>query len=134
MQHLIETIPVKNLFLIDGIGAFITAIMTGYVLTSFEALFGMPIPILYVLSAIAGVYCIFSCTCFLKIKDNWQPFLKGIAIANIAYCCLTVGLLFYLHSRLTMLGMLYFIIEVLIVVGLATIEIKKSQQSLERIQ
>jgi len=92
LEHIIKTITYKKLFLIDSLGALITALILGFVLTSFEDTFGMPAGILYILSLIAFIYSIYSSLCYLLIKTNFILFLKVIAIANLLYCFITIAL------------------------------------------
>lgn len=125
-QSIIDTLTTnpKKLFLIDGVGAFITTFSLGVTLTSFESYFGMPLKILYILSVIAGIYAVYSFCCHFFLTMDWQPYLWTIAVANFVYCCLTAGLLFYFYQRLTVLGVAYFLLEILIIGGLVTIELK----------
>lgn len=111
----------KQLFLIDGFGALVSAFFLGVVLVKYENVFGMPRPILYWLSFAACVFAIYDFVCYFKSKGNWRPFLKTIALINIFYCAITIGLLFF-HQKITALGITYFLLEVLIVVSLAIFE------------
>ncbi|MCF6348539.1 MAG: hypothetical protein L3J20_09610 [Flavobacteriaceae bacterium] len=79
----------KKLFLIDSLGAFITAFLLGVVLTRFEVVFGMPKTVLYYLSLIALIFSIYSICCHFLLEKNWKPYLKGIIIANLTYCLIT---------------------------------------------
>jgi hypothetical protein len=105
--------PTK-LFLIDGVGALITAALT-LLLTQFESYIGMPNEILRVLAAIAFIYSMYSLGCYRLKPLNWKPYLKAIMIANALYCCATLALLMYFYQRITALGFVYFISEVIVV-------------------
>jgi hypothetical protein len=113
----------RRLFLIDGFGALLSAFLLGVVLVKFESTFGMPKKVLYALSLMACLFAIYSFTCYLQVKKNWPPFLKVIAIVNLSYCALTLGLLFYFHQELTSLGMIYFLLEIGVVTSLAIVEL-----------
>ena len=113
----------KRLFLIDGLGAFLTAFMLSVVLSNFESSFGMPLKTLYFLSFLAGIFCLYSFCCYFFVSGNWRPFLKTIAVANTLYCCLTLGLVFYYYPNLTLLGMVYFWGEIGVVMGLVVVEL-----------
>ncbi len=114
----------KRLFLVDGLGALLTALLLGVVLVRFEVLFGMPKTTLYLLSLIAIVYTIYSfCCCFFNFS-NWRPYLKAIIIANILYCILTTWLVFYFFSLLTILGLVYFLLEIIVICFLIVIELR----------
>lgn len=122
----------KTLFLIDGIGALVTAFLLFAVLKTFHEYFGMPECVLTWLSAIAVVFSIYSLTCSFLVKRNWKPFLVIIATANLLYCCLTTLLVVYYFPFLTILGVLYFLGEIAIICGLVFIELKilgKKEQS-----
>ncbi|MFK7904912.1 MAG: hypothetical protein AB8B69_07300 [Chitinophagales bacterium] len=117
------TLSPKNLFLIDGLGALLSAFLLGVVLVHFESIFRMPQQVLYVLSAIPCLFAIYSWTCYFRTPNNWQPYLKAIAIANTLYCCLTSVLVIYYYSTLSMLGVLYFVLEILVVMTLVIVEL-----------
>lgn len=112
------------IFLIDGCGALLTAFLTGLVLTRLEPIFGMPSGILIPLSIIAGVFAVYSMACYLFVGHKWRRFLKAIAVANLVYVGITLGLLFWLYGRLTALGLLYFISECFVMVALSYLELK----------
>lgn len=114
----------KRLFLIDSLGAALTVFFLVAVLARFEAYFGMPGKVLYFLALLAGVYAVYSASCYYFVKGRWRPFLRVIAIANLFYCCLTLGFMFAFYQRLSLLGLVYFLLEILLVVCLASIELK----------
>ena len=113
----------KKLFLIDSLGALTTAFLLFVVLRNFNEYFGMPERILTYLSAFAVCFCIYSTTCFFFIKENWTPFIKGIGIANLLYCILTIGLIISNEPQLTTIGIAYFLGEIFIICGLVYIEL-----------
>lgn len=113
----------STLFLIDGLGALITAFSLFIVLQYFNKYFGVPSLILTYLSVIAACLCIFSTTCFFFLKGNWARFIRGISIANLLYCILTMGLLIVHYPQLTILGTTYFLVEIVVVCGLVYIEL-----------
>ena len=106
------TLTPKSLFLIDSLGGLLSALLLGVVLARFEAIFGMPQKVLYFLSCFAGVYATYSFVSYWLMKENWRPYLKGIAIANGLYCCLTIGLVIYHRKALTHWGLSYFLLEI----------------------
>ena len=126
-QEKVNKINPHKLFLIDSLGGLLSAFMLGFVLIKFESSVGMSRSILYFLSGIALVFSVYSFVCFLLKIKKWQIFLKIIAIANLLYCCLTLVLLVYLYEKLTILGLIYFVVEIIIVSGLAVIELKKAK-------
>jgi len=114
----------RQFFLVDSLGALITTMMLGLVLARFESIFGMPQKVLYVLASIALVFCIYSFLSYLLLKENWRPFLKIISIANLLYCFLSLGLVIYFFGKLTILGVTYFVLELIVILILVRIELK----------
>lgn len=114
----------RQLFLVDALGALLSAFLLGVVLVIFEPVFGMPCAILYVLAGVAVVLAVYSFSCYARFPRNWPPFLKIIAIANVIYCAVTLGLVVYLYEQLTGLGVAYFILEVIVISSLVRIEWK----------
>lgn len=123
-MSLINKISPKQLFLVDSLGALLSALMLGVVLVRFESTFGMPQKTLYLLSSIACIFFIYSSLCFLYTAENWRRYMKIIAITNLMYCCLTMGLVIYLYQKLTVTGVIYFILEIIVILILVTIELK----------
>ncbi|MBK6621861.1 MAG: hypothetical protein IPG32_13700 [Saprospirales bacterium] len=120
----------KILFLVDSIGALLTALLLSTVLRTFDEYFGMPQTILAYLSIIPVIFCLYSISCFFLLTDTWKPFLRAISIANLIYCCLTMGLVIYYFQSLTILGVTYFVVEVAIVCALVFIELKTANNSI----
>ena len=114
----------RRLFLIDGIGALVSAFSLGVLLVQFEHLFGMPAEVLFYLAFGASAFAIYSLTCHFRFPSNWRIFLKAIAISNLIYCGITLGLVFYYKQDLTYIGLAYFIIELVVIISLARIELK----------
>jgi hypothetical protein len=89
---MLKNVSYKNIFLIDGMGAVLTALLLSQLLARLVPVFGMPSAILYPLAAIAACFAIYSLLCHLLVKKNWKPFLRGIAVANTLYCLTDIGL------------------------------------------
>lgn len=115
---------VKNLFLLDSLGALLSAIMLGLVLTKYENFFGMPADVLHVLAIIPCVFALYSFLFFLIKTKKERLFLTIIAVANLLYCCLTTFYIFQFYQKLTIWGLFYFIAEIIFVVVLALYEMK----------
>jgi len=65
-------------------------------------------------------------------SHNKQPqLLRGIAIFNFFYCCLSIGVAFYHYETLTIFGWIYFFIEIVIVMILANWELKIATHNLK---
>lgn len=116
----------KSLFLVDSLGGLISAIMLGFILVRFESLFGVPPSVLYVLSGIACLFFIYSFLCYLKELENWRVYMKIIAVMNMLYCCFTILLISFHYQKVTIFGLLYFVVEVIIISILAVVEFKNA--------
>jgi len=120
---------IQTIFLIDGIGALLSAILLGLVLTRLEAFFGLPKNVLYVLSGIAMLFSIYSLTNAIIKPAKSAPRLQFIAVANLLYCVLTVVLLIAFYQQLTVYDLLYFVGELLIILSLAYYELRAAAGS-----
>lgn len=121
------SISARKLFLLDALGASLSAVLLGGALTTFYSSFGMPVPKLYILAAMAATLAVYSFWNYFVFPQNWRLFLRIIALANCFYCGFTLSLVIRNFSELTTLGRAYFIGELLIVLGLATVEYRKSR-------
>lgn len=119
---------VRTLFLIDALGALISALMLGIVLLQYQAIFGIPVPILRFLAAVPCFFILYDLGSYLTNKSQNQ-LLKGIALANISYCILSLSLVSYHHEQLTWLGWGYIIGELMIILILVRIEWRTAHKS-----
>ena len=114
----------RTLFLIDGLGALLSAFLLGVVLVNLEHIFGIPRSTLYVLAVIPCFFAVYDFYCYWKLDKNLGRFLQIIAGLNLAYCCLSIGLAISHLEVITTLGWGYIIGEVIIVATLAIFEWK----------
>ena len=119
-----ENKQLKKLFLIDGFGAIISALLLGIVLVNLESYFGIPKPTLYFLAALPCVFAVYDFYCYMRIDKNLSKYLRIIAIVNLLYCCLSLALAFVHFDVLTTLGWIYIVGEISIVAALAIFELK----------
>lgn len=122
----------KKLFLIDGVGALLTAILLLTIRTQYQQDFGMPANVLSFLILMAGVFCSYSFGCFFLAHNRWRFFLKIIAIANLLYACTTGFLILYFNREMTPFGLTYFSLEIGVILALVMIELKVLQESKEQ--
>ena len=124
LEHLITKAQLnpKKLFLIDGFGAILSAFLLGVVLVKYEIIFGIPSSSLYFLATIPIFFAAYDFFCYRKTHQKVGFFLKGIAVLNLIYCCISLGLLFYHLETITSLGWIYILIEIVIVLILAIVE------------
>lgn len=118
----------RRLFLLDGFGAFLSAVLLGIVLVRLQPLVGMPTSVLYPLAGAATGFCLHSLGCAFFPPSNWRRSLLTVAIANLTYCLITLGLILSYSQQLRPLGWVYFLAEIAIVVPLATLEIVAARQ------
>jgi hypothetical protein len=112
----------RRIFIVDGIGAIVSAICLGLILPFFQDSFGMPPGILYLLALVAVVFAVYSFTCYKFISGNRRPFLKLIILANVLYCGLTIVMMLYFFKQLTTWDLIYFILESVVIIVLINLE------------
>lgn len=118
----------RNLFLLDGLGALLSAFLLGVVLVRLENLFGIPRTSLYFLAALPCLFALYDGYCYQKRNINFIASLKGIALLNITYCFISVGFLFYHYQQVTPLGWVYILSEVGIILALVWLELRTASQ------
>ncbi len=112
----------KRIFLIDASGALLS-ILCLFAIAMFNEFFGMPRGVVLGLIAIAIGLFIFSITCYLFVKAKIKHWLILLILANIAYCCFTIWLVFNHFHLLTFMGSAYFIAEILVIIALVNVEV-----------
>lgn len=118
----------KQLFGIDASGAFITVVLLVTVLINPGLYLGLPDRILLFLLGISASIFGYSLLCCLTVIKKQQLFLVVTGIVNLLYCLLTFGLIIGYYSEMTILGMLYFCFEIIIIFFLACIELKTAKK------
>ena len=113
----------------DAFGALISAIMLGLVLPYFQELIGFPKHLLLVLGAVAFLFFSYSISCYLKFPVNWKYFIRGIALANFLYGVLTICLLISFWLEVTLLGRVYFIVELVLILSLVFLEFRMGSKT-----
>ncbi len=121
-QHL--KVNPRQVFLIDSLGALLSAFLLGVVLVQLESYIGMPRKVLYFLALIPCLFFCYSLYCYFRFPKKWRPFLKGIAGANLMYCLISLGFVFFYFGQLTYLGLFYFLNEIIIVMCIGITEFK----------
>lgn len=121
----------KYIFLIDGIGALVTSFSLFGIAFFIQVHFGMHKTVLYILGFVVVFYALYSLSCYFllfdkfgKSKKKWQSFLKVIIVANSFYCIVMSFLLVQFYQNLTVLGLTYFIFEIMVIVTLVFFEVK----------
>lgn len=127
LQNIENTNP-RKLFLYDGLGALLSAFLLGVVLVQFEWFFGIPKTSLYFLAFLPCLFAVYDFVHYRKMDNNISAPLKGIAIVNLLYCCLSLAIAFYHFDVITIYGWIYIVNEILIVVAIANIELKVAKR------
>lgn len=122
------TLNPKKLFLIDGLGAVLSAFLLGVVLVKFESIIGIPPSSLYFLAVFPLLFAMYDFYCYQKKHNNLKSFLKGIAVVNLLYCCFSIGAAFYHLKTITNLGWAYILFEILIIIILSNFELTVAKQ------
>jgi cytosine/uracil/thiamine/allantoin permease len=113
-----------KLLLIDGIGALVTALLLVLIRNVFNSYFAMPEAVLNMLAGIAFCFSLFSLCSYVFARASSRSCLHIISIANLLYCCLTLGLLVYHYQQVTALAIAYFLGEAVVIGGLVVMERK----------
>ena len=123
-----KSLTSKALFLVDGAGALLSALLLGIVLIRFEEIIGMPRQTLYSLAYFPTVFLLYDIICYLKVKQRIHLFLKIIALSNFVYCSISLAFVVVHFGDLTSIGLGYFIIELMVVLSLASLELRCAKQ------
>lgn len=119
-----RNVKLKTIFLIDAIGAITTAFLLMVVLRTFNQYIGLSKAVLSLLSIIAVLFAVYSSCCFMFSNKDSRKLLKPIIVANLAYCLLTIGCIFFYKNTIKPLGVIYFTGEVLIIIAIVCLELK----------
>jgi hypothetical protein len=111
-----------KLFLVDGLGAILSAVLWGVVFVIWDFIIGIPRPSLIFLAVFPCLFALYDLFCFLNVPRRTGAFLQGIAMMNLSYVFLSIGLAMYHYASLTGFGWMYMVIELVVVLILAFIE------------
>lgn len=111
----------KTIFLIDALGALLSAGLLGLVLTRFHSFIGLPVQTLQFLAVIPVGFAAYSFFCYWVVRPA-RGFLAVIMVANLSYCVLTAATLIQRYHEVTVWGFAYFVSEIVIVVSLVVVE------------
>ena len=120
----------KSILFIGAIGAGVTTILLGLVLTQFETEFGIPKDTLYIMASFPCLFIIYDLIGFLFISASFNKRTKEIAWLNLGYCLLSLIMLVFHRNDLTFLGWIYFVAELAIVLFLANLELNLAKNEI----
>merc|ERR1712185_852773 len=112
----------RSIFLLDGFGAVVSALLLGVVLPAVQPWLGMPLRVLYLLAVIPVLYGVYSFCCYGLVDHRNPRWLQAIMAANAGYCVLTMTLVAVHFRELTTLGVAYFVADALVIVGVVAVE------------
>lgn len=113
----------KNIFLLDGIGAILSACFTGLILVRFSLFIGISYSNLQKLSLLSVAFALYSLSCYFLIKKTKPWMLLAIIWANLFYCFLS-GAIILLWERITWRGQAVLAAEILVVLIVIILEIR----------
>jgi hypothetical protein len=105
----------KKVFLIDGLGALSSAVLLVFMVSNFESSFGLPKDTVYLLSIPAFALTGYSLSCYLLNLKKWKLYLKVVVMANSLYCVLTFCSLIWHYETIKIIGLMYFVGEIIII-------------------
>lgn len=112
----------QKLFIVDGIGAAVSAILHIFLLAPFESFFGVPAETVYLLALFPIVFVLYDIFAYYQYNGLAQLYLKGIAVMNMMFVALSISMGIYHRDSISVWGWLYLIGECLIVAGLVRLE------------
>ena len=122
----------RTIFLLDGLGAVLSTLLLGVCLPLVQPWLGMPLGVLYLLAVLPLCYGVYSFGCYALVDHEEPRWLVGIITANTLYCVLTMSLLFVHAGDLTPLGIVYFVVEALVILGVVALEVAVLRRSARR--
>lgn len=112
----------KRIFLIDSIGALLSAVFLVAIVLFFRQAVGLPEKILYLQLGIACIYSVYSMCCYFLVSSRWRTFLRIISIANLLYSLLIVLCLVVSYDSIAFFGLIYFSLEIMVILCLVFVE------------
>lgn len=119
---------IRKLFLLDGCGALVTALMLMLVLPKLDLLTGIDPDMITVMVLIAFLLAALSLTFFFTYNQQSYKVLQVVGISNLLYSGIVLVVLIAYGSSMKPLGIGYFILEGCIVAILGLAEIRKHKK------
>jgi len=114
----------KSVFLLDGIGALLTALSLGVILPLVPEWIGLAPSVLRALGGVGAIYAAYSLSRYFVGETTRGLWLRALMVANLAYCVLTATLVGLHFGSLEVLGVVYFGGEILIILALVALELR----------
>lgn len=126
MKYLINKFNNKNIYLLDAIGALISACLLLFIITFFSTQFSIPTSFVHGLIIMSFMMSIHSFLAYTFSKKYWRSYLKYIALINVNYSIVTFACCISLNYDLTLMVPIYFALEATVLILLSYVEIKIS--------
>lgn len=117
-----------QLFLIDGIGALLSAILLWLVYYC-RNIFAVPDSMYHQLIAFPVFFACYSLTCLLIKPRSWKIFLAIVTVSNVLYAGYSLLLVSHYADQLTIYGIIYFLLEIVGIIALVYVEISFLKQN-----
>lgn len=114
----------RLVFLLDGVGALLSAVLLTLSREFFNALFGVPESVICWLILAALGLAIYSLLCYFLLKKKWWTFIYLIAALNLSYAVITALILLYFSAKVTVYGWVYFCLEISLLFYLVLLEFR----------
>lgn len=111
----------RNIFLLDGIGAILSACFTGLILIRYSLFLGINVSLLQSLALLPAAYTIYSLSCYFFVTKTKPWMLLTIMGANLFYCLISLGIIL-LRDRITWRGKLLLTAEIFVIILVVLIE------------
>lgn len=111
----------KNIFLLDGIGAILSACFTGLILIRYSLFLGINVSTLQNLALLPTVYAFYSLSCYFFASKTKPWMLLTIIGANLFYCLISLSLILF-RERITWRGQLLLAAEIIVVLLVVLLE------------
>lgn len=111
----------KNIFLLDGIGAVLSACFTGLILIRYSLFLGINVSTLQTLASLPTIYALYSLSCYFFVSKTKPWMLLTIIGANLFYCLISLSLILF-REHITWRGQLLLALEIIIILLVVLLE------------
>ena len=112
----------KNLIGLDAIGALVSCLFIGGLMIPFQSYIGIPLSLLTSLALLAALFCLHSSLAYFRYPQSYKMHLRVMALGNLLYTLFTIGILILFHHQISLIGRIYFLIELSILCILVILE------------
>lgn len=111
----------RNIFLLDGVGALLSAGFTGLILIRYSLFLGLSVSLLQSLSLVALGFAAYSLTCYFFVTKTKLWMLAAIMLANLSYGLISL-LIILTKDFITWRGKLVLVSEIVVVLLVVFLE------------